>query len=83
MCPACHGVPALRSARNGPTISIASSTTKAAAVTPMETSAMASVTQPIWATPIVIMYLWAAGARSGSCRETCHHRNSKATRMIT
>ena len=44
---------------------------------------MASRTQPTWATPIVVMYERAAGARSRSWRETCHHRKTSATRMIT
>ena len=37
-----------------------------------------ATTQPTWAMPIVAMYERAAGARSGSWRETCHHRKTSA-----
>ena len=81
---ACHGVPPLRARRStGPASSIANSGMISANVVPTGRSRKTSTTQPIWATPIVHMYVRAAGARSGSWRETCHHRNTIEERIIT
>jgi hypothetical protein len=68
---------------NGPANSIANSGMKSRNVVTTGRSTRTIAIQPSCATPIVAMYVCAACRRSGSWRETCHHRNSRATRITT